>query len=186
MQAPQIQHFLDVTVDALRCSDDWQGALDAIPVPAYATDTQGAVTYWNAACVDFAGREPQLGKDRWCVTWQLCTMTGDPLPHEQCPMAEAVKSRKEVRGKIAIAMRPDGSRRAFVPYPTPLFDEDGEFSGAINLLIDVTEEQTRALDEQAARCRRLVSAMTDPQASEILSAMAQSYAETAATLRSPR
>jgi hypothetical protein len=97
-------------------------------------------------------------------------------------MAEAVKTRTEVRGKVAIAMRPDGSRRAFCPYPTPFFDEAGNFGGAVNLLIDVSHKQAQELSAQAARCKRLARATTDSQASSILSSMAREYAATAATL----
>ena len=67
------------------------------------------ITYWNQACVSFAGREPQLGQDRWCVTWRLFTIDGDPLPHEECPMAIAIREKKSIRTEIAIAMRPDGT-----------------------------------------------------------------------------
>ena len=70
-------------------------------MPIYLTDAEGAVTYWNQACVEFAGRGPQLGEDRWCVTWRLYTTTGERLPHDQCPMAEAIRDQREVRGKIA-------------------------------------------------------------------------------------
>jgi PAS domain-containing protein len=173
--------LLETALTALQ-RNDWRAVLDDLPVPVYTTDTQGSVTYWNKACIDFAGRVPQLGSDRWCVTWQLYTTTGEPLAHEDCPMAETLKTRKEVRGKVAIAMRPDGTRRAFIPYPTPLFDRDGAFSGAVNLFIDVTHEQAGELAEQAARCRRLARATTDIRASEILGDMAQGYAATAATL----
>lgn len=81
-------------------------------------------------------------------------------------------------------MRPDGSRRAFVPYPTPLFDGDGEFTGAVNMLVDVTHEQATELSQQAARCRRLARAITDAKTSEILAEMAKGYAEAAETLHS--
>ncbi|MFP5329720.1 MAG: PAS domain-containing protein [Alphaproteobacteria bacterium] len=165
---------------------DWRASLDALPVPVYTTDADGAVTYWNRACVEFAGREPELGQDRWCVTWQLYTTSGEPLPHSECPMAEAIRTRSEVRDKVAIAVRPDGSRRAFTPYPTPLFGKDGAFVGAVNLLIDVSEEQAEALAEQASRCRRLRQATTDPQAAQILDEMAKGYAENAAALRQSR
>jgi PAS domain-containing protein len=176
------EQFLTTALAAIQGGDDWRPALDSLPVPIYTTDPDGAVTYWNQACVDFAGRVPQLGEDRWCVTWQLYTVCGEWLPHEDCPMAEAVKARKEIRGEVAIAMRPDGSRRAFVPYPTPLFDSDGQLTGAVNLLIDVTHEQATELADQAARCRRLARATTDSQASAILGGMALEYASTAATL----
>lgn len=174
--------FVESALTALQRNGDWRTVLDELPVPAYITDTEGAVTYWNKACIEFAGRVPQLGSDRWCVTWQLYTTSGEFLPHEDCPMAEALKTRKEVRGKVAIAMRPDGTRRAFIPYPTPLFDRDGAFSGAVNLFVDVTHEQATDLAEQAARCKRLAQATTDARASEILETMARGYAETAAAL----
>ena len=100
------------------------------------------VTYWNRACAEFAGREPTLGKDRWCVTWRIHTPADEPLPHDRCPMAMAVKEQRAVRGEVAIAMRPDGSRKAFAPYPTPLFDRDGDLVGAVNMLIDISDEQS--------------------------------------------
>ena len=177
--------LLDAALEALRDKEGWKTALDALPVPVYTTDADGAVTYWNRACVEFAGREPKLGEDKWCVTWKIYTTTGDFLPHDECPMAEAIKTRQPVRGKVAIAMRPDGSRRAFTPYPTPLFDEAGKLSGAVNMLVDVTAEQAGALSAQAAWCRRLSRATTDAQASEILDNIARDYSAAAAALGSP-
>ena len=162
--------------------DSWAVTLDALEAPAYLTDASGHVTYWNRACVDFAGREPDLGRDRWCVTWKLYTMSGDPLPHDACPMATAIKEQRTVRNAVAIAERPDGTRRAFTPYPTPLFDEDGGLKGAVNLLIDVTAEQGSVLRAQAERCRRLAKSVTDGLASRVLDDMAIGYERSAASL----
>lgn len=185
LSSHQQQDYLEIAVDALRGAADWRSVLDEMPVPVYLTDADGSVTYWNRACASFAGREPELGQDRWCVTWQLFTLSGDPLAHEDCPMAEAIKSRTPVRGKVAIAMRPDGSRRAFTPYPTPLFDESGKLSGAINVLIDTSDEQAGALAEQAARCTRLARSTTDARAAGVLTEMAAAYVSTAAALKAP-
>ena len=169
------EHILETAVRALAAGGECCALFDELPVPIYTTDPEGKVTYWNRACVDFAGREPQLGQDRWCVTWQLFTMTGEPLRHEDCPMAEAVRHKRAVRDVIAIAERPDGSRVAFKPYPTPLFDAAGAFTGAVNLLIDVTEEQSEALHEQAERCRRLADATYDRATSKVLDEMASGF-----------
>ena len=109
-------------------------------------------------------------------------MAGDPLPHDCCPMAIAIKEQRIVRNAIAIAERPDGSRRAFMPYPTPLFDESGAMKGAVNLLIDVTAEQGRELHSQAERCRRLAKSVTDNDASRVLDDMAIGYERSAASL----
>lgn len=163
--------------------DAWALTLDRLGAPAYLTDADGNVTYWNRACVDFAGREPELGQDRWCVTWKLYTMAGDPLSHDACPMAVAIKQQRAVRNSVAIAERPDGSRRAFAPYPTPLFDEAGSMTGAVNLLIDVTTAQGRELRAQADRCKRLARSVTDAKASRVLDDMAIGYERTAASLQ---
>lgn len=175
------ERLLDEVLGAL-AGDAWAVTLDRLDAPAYLTDKDGNVTYWNRACVAFAGREPQLGQDRWCVTWKLYTMAGEPLAHDACPMAVAIKQQRIVRNAVAIAERPDGSRRAFTPYPTPLFDEAGALKGAVNLLIDVTWEQGRELRVQGERCRRLAKSVTDGRASRVLDDMAIGYERTAASL----
>ncbi|MEO8176512.1 MAG: PAS domain-containing protein [Sphingomicrobium sp.] len=176
------QEYLDCAMGALATGDVCQELLDRLPVPIYTTDADGAVTYWNRACVEFAGREPKLGEDRWCVNWKLYTTSGDPVSPDQCPMAEAIRQRRQIRGKIVIALRPDGSRRAFTPYPTPLFDDDGNLTGAVNMLVDVSAEQADVLGEQSKRCRRLANATYDRQTCGVLAAMADDYAKTAEAL----
>jgi PAS domain S-box-containing protein len=175
--------FLDTALDALSTLADWTTVLDELPVPIYVTDPQGAVTYWNRACVELAGRVPQLGRDRWCVTWKIYSTTGDRVPHEECPMAQAIRERRVIRDTVAIAERPDGSRIAFKPYPTPLFDADGNLTGAVNMLIDVTDEQTDALHEQAKSCRRLADALYTRESNIVLEQMAVRFEQTAAELR---
>ena len=111
--------------------------LDALPVALYTTDAEGRITYYNEAAVEMSGRRPTLGSDKWCVTWKLFKPDGTPLPHDQCPMAVALKEKRAVRGAEAVAERPDGSRVPFIPYPTPLFDAAGEMAGAVNVLVDI-------------------------------------------------
>jgi PAS domain S-box-containing protein len=176
------EQIVEQALTALSTHEDWRSSLDAFATPVYTTDAQGAVTYWNRACIEFAGREPQLGRDRWCVTWQLYTTIGDPLKHEDCPMAEAIRQQRPIRDAIAIAERPDGTRRAFRPYPTPLFHADGSLKGAVNVLIDVTDEQADSLHEQADRCRRLADALYSRESNTVLKHMASRFEETAEEL----
>ena len=173
------EYLLDTTLSALEAGAECHAMLDELPVPIYTTDTAGKVTYWNRACVDFAGREPKLGEDRWSVAWQLYTTTGEPLRKEDCPMAQAIRHGLPIRDTIAIAERPDGSRVAFKAYPTPRFDKYGKLIGAVNMLIDVTEEQSQSLREQAEHCRRLADATYDRLTSKALGDMAASFEKTA-------
>jgi PAS domain S-box-containing protein len=162
------QRILQSALDALGDGDD-PAALDALPAAIYLTDAEGVITYFNPACVDFAGRTPEPGIDRWCVTWKLFTEAGRFMPHDQCPMAVTIREKRPVRGLSALAERPDGTRVSFTPYPTPLFDGDGRFTGALNMLIDVTA--TRPQD-QASRCRRLARETNDQRTADALDQLA--------------
>jgi len=113
--------------------------LDTLPVPIYVADADGVITYFNRACVAFAGRTPEVGNDSWCVTWRLYAEGGAFLPHDQCPMAVAIREGRAVRDVVAFAERPDGSRARFMPYPTPFFDESGAIAGAVNLFINASD-----------------------------------------------
>lgn len=137
----------DITVQkraesALRDNEQrLQDLLAAIPAAIYTTDAAGKITYYNEAAVKFAGRRPVIGSDEWCVSWKLYWPDGTPLPHDQCPMAVALKDGRAIRGKEAVVERPDGTRVPFMPFPTPIRDADGKVVGAINMLVDVSERK---------------------------------------------
>ncbi len=123
---------------------------DALPTAIYMTDAEGSITFYNRAAVELAGREPELGKDKWCVSWRLRHTDGSLLPHDECPMAQALKQKRPIRGVEAFAERPDGTLIPFIPYPTPLFSPSGEMTGAVNMLVDISE---RKLAEAALRAK---------------------------------
>ena len=122
------------------CETPWhfRGLLDALPAAIYTTDADGRITSYNQAAVEFSGRTPEIGSDRWCVTWRLYWPDGRPMAHGECPMAMALKEDRPIRGGEAIAERPDGTRVPFLAYPTPLHDASGRLVGAVNMLVDLT------------------------------------------------
>jgi PAS domain S-box-containing protein len=178
------EEIVQVALKALDGRPDGNpSTLDDLPTALYVTDREGVITWYNRACVDFAGRTPVAHRDRWCITWKLMTNDGYPMPHDRCPMAAAIKEQRSIRGVTAIAERPDGRRVAFQPYPTPLFDAEGEFTGALNLMVDITAARRR--DEflaHARRCRRLSRTINDPETIAALKHMAEEYELTAAEL----
>lgn len=119
----------------------FQEMIDSLPAAVYTTDAMGRLTHFNRAAIDFSGRVPELGTDRWCVSWKLYYPDGTLMPHDECPMAIALKEGRAVRGVEAIAERPDGKRIWFEPYPTPLRDPEGRVIGGINMLLDITDRK---------------------------------------------
>jgi signal transduction histidine kinase len=56
-------------------------------------------------------------------------------------MALALKEKKAIKGIEIMIRRPDGQEHYLLPYPSPLFNPAGELTGALNVLIDITERK---------------------------------------------
>ncbi len=137
LPALPLQEPLPDVADAARLNQ----FLNALPAAIYMTDSEGRITYFNEAAATLWGHRPKLNADLWCGSWRLYWPDGTPMPHDACPMAITLKERRAVRGGQAIAERPDGSRVPFLAFPTPLRDASGAFVGAVNMLIDISEQQ---------------------------------------------
>ncbi len=132
--------ILRIAVNIIKGGDHEQFlVLDLLPLAIYTTDPEGFISYFNPACIEFSGRQPVLGRDRWCVSWKLYTNQGQFLPHNRCPMAMAIQTKQIVRGVTAIAERPNGSRVDFLPFPTPVVDASDELLGAVNIVLVVAD-----------------------------------------------
>ena len=115
--------------------------IDALPAAIYTTDAEGRLTHFNPAAIRLSCRVPEVGSDKWCVTWKLFWPDGTPMPHEESPMALALKKGRAIRDADIIAERPDGKRLWLTVYPTPLRDAKGRIIGGINMLVDRTEQR---------------------------------------------
>lgn len=133
--------------------------LQALPAAVYTTDAAGRITFYNEAAAALWGYRPELGKSEWCGSWRLYWPDGRPMPHGECPMAIALKEKRPIRGAEATAERPDGTRIPFLAYPTPLWDETGELTGAVNTLVDITDR--KKVEDAAQRLAAIVEFSDD-------------------------
>lgn len=134
--------FIRWAGEAVARGDDYfRDVLDALPAAIYVTDADGLITYYNEAAAALWGHHPELGTSHWCGSWKLYSSDGTELPHDQCPMAVALREGRIIRGMEAIAERPDGTRVPFIPYPTLLFDASETVIGAVNMLLDITDHK---------------------------------------------
>lgn len=147
--------------------------LAALPVAIYTTDAEGYITFYNEAAARFWGREPELLQDKWCGSHKLYWTDGTAMAHDECPMAQTLKTGRPVRGKEAIVERPDGSRAFFTPFPTPLFDAHGKLAGGLNMLVDVTEQ--RHAERNRSHLSAIVESSDDAILSKTLEGIIQSW-----------
>jgi len=148
--------------------------LSRLPVAVYTCDSRGYINFYNKAAAVLWGREPQPGVDMWCGSWKIYRADGTDLPLDECPMALTLKEGRAITDWEIIVERPDGERRLIKPYPDPLFDSTGKLIGALNMLIDITEqgeaknmleqkvaERTNELKESEERYHRMISEVQD-------------------------
>ncbi|MBV8607165.1 MAG: PAS domain S-box protein, partial [Singulisphaera sp.] len=164
-----IDVFQDITerkrlFDELRRGEErFRRLLSALPAAVYTTDQEGRITFVNAAAAELWGRLPDIGHEMWCGSFRMYRPDGTPLPHDQCPMAVALREGRSVLGQEIVVERSDGTRVCALPHPVPLRDDSGEVIEAVNMLIDISDRKRAEaqLRESEARFRAIVEATPD-------------------------
>ena len=93
--------------------------IQALPAAIYTTDADGRITFFNDAAAELWGCRPELGTSELCGSWKLYWPDGRSMPHGQCPMALALKERREVRGMEAVANGPTAPVSISLPIQRP-------------------------------------------------------------------
>ena len=116
--------------------------LQGLQVPIYTTDAHGFILFYNNAAVALWGREPEIGKDKWCGSYKIYNTDGVEIPLHKCPVAIAIKEARSVLPEEIILVGQHGSKKNVTIHPQPIFDENGEVVGAVNMLLDATVLKT--------------------------------------------
>lgn len=137
--------------------------LDLLAAAVYICDASGVITAYNKKAVELWGREPEIGKDLWCGSFQIIKTDGEKLDLDSCPMAITLREGRAVVGEEIIVVRPDGTLRNVAPHPQPIFDQNGKLVGAINMLADITDIRNNelALRESENRYKQLAGALEE-------------------------
>jgi PAS domain S-box-containing protein len=138
----------------------YRDLIETLPVAVYTVDVNGFVNMYNKAAVRLWGREPELGKDLWCGSYEMYTLDGEFLPNDECPMVPALKEKRSLTAE-AYVKRSDDSLRHVIANPQPIFDSNGDLTGALNVVIDITDrkEVEFALKTSEGKFRTLADSM---------------------------
>src|SRR5256886_6461310 len=170
------------TSSTARADLDFRRMLEALPAAAYTCDAQGFITYYNRRAVLAWGREPKLNdpEDRYCGSFRMSSVDGQWVPHDQCWMARCLRERRAFDGEEIVVERPDGTRLVVLAHAIPLFDDAGELTGAVNVVVDITD---RKRTEQRLQERERELAETSRRKDEFLATLAHELRNPLAPIR---
>jgi PAS domain S-box-containing protein len=148
---------------------DLRDLMESLAAAIYTCDKEGKITFYNEAAADLWGRRPEIGKDLWTGSWKMYNPDGSSLDPDKCPMAVALKENYTVKGEEIIVERPDGVRVHVLSHPKLIFDRKGKVTGAINLLVDITEKKKTeaALHKSENKYRHLSESLEEKVAEKI-------------------
>ena len=146
-----------------------------LPIAIFKCNAGGYVTSFNAAAVKLWGHEPVLGTSQWGGSYKLLKPTGQPIEFDEHPVAKAIKTKTTVDGEEFIIRREDGRNVNVIIYSSPVFDDNGELSGAITTILDVTDQKIG--EQKQAMLASIITTSEDAIVSKTLEGIVTSWNE---------
>jgi len=146
------------TESALRESEQRHRQLiESLPAAVFTCDTETRLTMYNEAAAALWGRTPRLGDPLASGPYRTYRPDGTLMPADDFPVMRVLREGRTVDAQEIVIERPDGTRRNVLSHPRPLYDGSGKLTGAINMLVDITErkqaEEARRRSEEMLRRR---------------------------------
>jgi PAS domain S-box-containing protein len=122
---------------------EFQHLLDTLPAGAYTCDADGLITYFNEQAASIWGRAPKLNDpaDRFSGSLKLLDADGEPIRHDECWMALALRENAPFNGQEIVIEQPTGTRLTVLAHANPLHDREGRLVGAVNVLVDISDRR---------------------------------------------
>ena len=143
----------------------YRGLTNSLPLAVYTCNKEGRITYFNEIAVKLWGYRPDPDDEslKYCACAKVF-IKGAYIPPEQTPMAMALQLGRSFRNTEALVARPDGSTFHVSVNIDPLYDEQNDIVGAINVFQDITDLKNAEsnLKESEFRYQQLIHTLDTP------------------------
>jgi len=139
--------------------------IDSAHEGMYATDGERRVILWNRTAEKITGYKSDEVIGRYCHDDILChtDQDGNLFCKEKCPLELAMQSRCSFDSEIVYLKHKDGRRVPVKISASPLFDEEANVVGGIEVFDDVTEryEQQRLIVEKKQKLETVLNTIKE-------------------------
>lgn len=120
-----------------------EAVLQALPVGVWITNNSGGITGKNQqADRIWAGEAPLLDSmEQYPQYAAWYPESGKPVPPEEYPVAQVLKSGQPVEPVELRIQRFDGTQGTILVSAAPITDRDGRLSGVVGINVDITERK---------------------------------------------
>lgn len=152
IEAEQSRHRLERTVKT-------------VPSCVVRLDYEGRFVFANDRAVEVLGLEESELTDRGYndPEWEITDLNGEPIPDEKLPFRQVRDSGEPLYGFRHTVRWPDGTQKILLVNGAPLVGADGEISGVVFSLTDITArvEDENRLTQAGARLDALFESTPD-------------------------
>ena len=119
--------------------------LQTVPAAVTRVNPDGEIVYANDRAETHLGIEPSEVTDRTYndPEWEITDTDGEPLPEDELPFAQIMRSGEPVSGIRHNILTKDSSYLTVEINGTPVFDDAGEIESVVFAIRDVTDKQER-------------------------------------------
>ncbi len=133
--------------------------LKGIPHAIYTCNKAGQITYFNEHALNIWGAEPNIAPEvMYCGFEKMWLMNGQLVPADKTPMALAIQEGQSFYNTEVLAETKKGEKFYLLVNINPLFDEQGNPTGAINIFQDITDRKLmeKELSESEKKYKQLI------------------------------
>ncbi len=141
------------TAELTRQRDLQRLILDSVADGVVVTDRDGRFVLWNRKAEQIVGAGPQaVPPEYWSAHFGIYRdESGEPLPTEELPLVRAIRGESTVSTELYLRNPARTEGRWTQVTARPLRDHDEGLSGAVAVLVDVTEKRCLQARVQAHR-----------------------------------
>ncbi len=122
-------------------NNSYQQLLQDLPAAIYTCNKKGIITFYNQTAVQLWGRTPEQGIDSWNSFWKIYNKDGEVLTIARCPISIVLNKVRQINSEELIVIRPDGEQYHLLSTAQPVFDDSGNFTGAMDMLVNITKQK---------------------------------------------